>query len=202
MFVLGADTDDKSIFDETVDFALENEIDTVQFLMLTPCPGTPFYERMVEEDRLLTDDVSLYDGHHCVVEPKQMSAYELQMGVVRAMARFYSVRHVLSLFLGNVTQNLPFLIGLLWREKRLRLQLPRLAFLSLMPSRWPDVLGVVKDALSRESWNQLQDILIVPMLRLYGYKHVRDWISQASSKAYIDRLRRLMEPKRGAAGAS
>jgi hypothetical protein len=71
-----------------------------------------------------------------------------------------------------------------------------------MPSRWPDVLGVVKDALSRESWNQLQDILIVPMLRLYGYKHVRDWISQASSKAYIDRLRRLMEPKRGAAGAS
>jgi radical SAM superfamily enzyme YgiQ (UPF0313 family) len=202
MFVLGADTDDKSIFDETVDFALENEIDTVQFLMLTPCPGTPFYERMVAEDRLLTDDVSLYDGHHCVVEPKQMSAYELQMGVVRAMARFYSMRHVLSLFLGNVTQNLPFLISLLWREKRLRLQLPRLAFLSLMPSRWSDVLGDVRNALSRESWNRLQDILIVPMLRLYGYKHVRDWISQASSKAYIDRLRQLMEPKRRAAGAS
>jgi radical SAM superfamily enzyme YgiQ (UPF0313 family) len=202
MFVLGADTDDKGIFDETVDFALENEIDTVQFLMLTPCPGTPFYERMVAEDRLLTDDVSLYDGHHCVVEPKQMSAYELQMGVVRAMARFYSVRHVLSLFLSNVTANLPFLVGLLWREKRLRLQLPRLAFLSLLPSRWPDLLGILRDALSRESWNRLQDILTVPMLRLYGYKHVRDWISQASSKEYIDRLRRLMEPKRRAAGAS
>jgi radical SAM superfamily enzyme YgiQ (UPF0313 family) len=40
MFVLGADTDDKGIFDKTVDFALENEIDTVQFLMLTPCPHT------------------------------------------------------------------------------------------------------------------------------------------------------------------
>jgi radical SAM superfamily enzyme YgiQ (UPF0313 family) len=202
MFVLGADTDDKSIFDQTVDFALENEIDTVQFLMLTPCPGTPFYERMVEEGRLLTDDLSLYDGHHCVVEPKQMSAYELQMGVIRAMARFYSVRHVLSLFLSNVTGNLPFLMGLVWRERKLRLQLPRLAFLSLLPSRWPDLLGILRDALSRESWNRLQEILIVPMLRLYGYKHVRDWISQASSKAYIDRLRRLVEPKRRAAGAS
>ena len=202
MFVLGADTDDMTIFDRTVDFALENEIDTVQFLMLTPCPGTPFYERMVEQDRLLTDDLSLYDGHHCVVDPKQMSPYELQMGICRAMARFYSVRHVLGLFLSNVTQNLPFLISLLWREKGLRLKLPRIAVLSLLPSRWPDLLRVLRDALSRESWDRLQDILMVPILRLYGHRHVRDWLSQASSQAYINRLRQLMGPKRRAAGAS
>jgi radical SAM superfamily enzyme YgiQ (UPF0313 family) len=202
MFVLGADTDDKDIFDQTVDFALENEIDTVQFLMLTPCPGTPFYERMVEEDRLLTDDLSLYDGHHCVVQPKLMSAYDLQMGSCRAMARFYSVGHVLSLFLSNVTRNLPFLISLLWRERGLRLQLPRVAALSFLPSRWPDLLGTLRDALSQESWRQLQDILAVPMLRLYGYKHVREWLHQSRSKAYIERLRQLMEPQRQAAGAS
>ncbi|MGD2104113.1 MAG: radical SAM protein [Anaerolineae bacterium] len=202
MFVLGADTDDKSIFDRTVDFAVENEIDTVQFLMLTPCPGTPFYERMEEEDRLLTDDLSLYDGHHCVVQPKLMSAYELQMGTCRAMARFYSVGHVLNLFLSNVTRNLPFLISLVWRERGLRVQLPRVAVLSLLPSRWPDLLGTLREALSQESWRKLQDILAVPMLRLYGYKHVRDWLSQSSSQAYIDRLRQLVEPKRGAASAS
>lgn len=202
MFVLGADTDDKSIFDQTVDFALENRIDTVQFLMLTPCPGTPFYERMVEEDRLLTEDLSLYDGHHCVVEPKLMSAYDLQIGTCRAMARFYSVGHVLSLFLSNVTRNLPFLASLLWRERGLRVQLPRVAALSLLPSRWPDLLGTLRDALSQESWRRLQDILAVPMLRLYGYKHVRDWLQQSSSKAYVERLRQLMEPQQQAAGAS
>jgi radical SAM superfamily enzyme YgiQ (UPF0313 family) len=202
MFVLGADTDDKSIFDETVDFALENEIDTVQFLMLTPCPGTPFYERMLEEGRILTDDLSLYDGHHCVVQPKLMSAYELQMGTCRAMARFYSVRHVLSLFLSNVTRNLPFLIGLLWREKGLRLQLPRVAFLSLLPSRWPDVVGILRNALSRDSWRALQDILMVPMLRMYGHRHVRQWLQQSRSRAYMERLRQLVEPQRQAAGAS
>jgi radical SAM superfamily enzyme YgiQ (UPF0313 family) len=202
MFVLGGDTDDKSIFDKTVDFALDNEIDTVQFLMLTPCPGTPFYERMVDEGRILTDDLSLYDGHHCVVQPKLMSAYELQMGTCRAMARFYSIRHVLRLFLANVTRNLPFLIGLMWRERRFRLQLPRLAFLSLLPSRWPDLVGILRDALSHESWKELQDILVVPMLRLYGHKHVREWLQQSRSKAYVRRLRQLVEPRRQAAGAS
>jgi radical SAM superfamily enzyme YgiQ (UPF0313 family) len=202
MFVLGADTDDKSIFDETVDFALENGIDTVQFLMLTPCPGTPFYQRMMEQGRILTDDLSLYDGHHCVVQPKLMSAYELQMGTCRAMARFYSVRHVLSLFLSNVTRNLPFLLGLMWREQGLRLQLPRVAFLSLLPSRWPDLVGILRDVLSHDSWKKLQDILIVPMLRLYGHKHVREWLHQSRSKAYINRLRQLVEPQRQAASAS
>jgi radical SAM superfamily enzyme YgiQ (UPF0313 family) len=202
MFVLGADTDDESIFDETVDFALENEIDTVQFLMLTPCAGTPFYERMLEQGRLLTDDLSFYDGHHCVVQPKLMSPYELQMGTCRAMARFYSVRHVLRLFLSNVTRNLPFLIGLLWREKGLRLQLPRVAFLSLVPSRWPDLVGILRKALPQDSWKELQDILVVPMLRLYGYKHVREWLHQSRSKAYIRRLRQLVEPQRQPAGAS
>jgi hypothetical protein len=108
------------------------------------------------------------------------------------MARFYSVGHVLTLFLSNVTQNLPFLLGLLWREKGLRPQLPRVAVLSLLPSRWPDLLGTLRDALSKESWRRLQDILAVPMLRLYGHKHVRDWLRQARSKAYIERLRQLV----------
>ncbi len=202
MFVLGADTDDRTVFDETVDFALENRIDTIQLLMLTPCPGTPFYERMLQEERLLSHDLSLYDGHHCVVEPKQMSAYELQMGVCRAMARFYSAQHVLTLFLSNVTRNLPFLISLLWRERDLSLQLPRVAWFSILPSRWPDLLGVLRDTMSHESWRRLQDILAVPMLRLYGYKHVREWLTQSSSKAYIRRLQQLVGRERQTAGAS
>ena len=190
MFVLGADTDDKETFQRTVDFALQNGIDTVQFLMLTPCPGTPFYERMVEQGRLLTDDLSLYDGHHCVVQPALMSPYELQMGTYRAMAQFYSVRHALRLIASNVTHNLPFLLGLLWRERKFRLQLPRVALLSLLPSRRPDVLDILRGALPRESWKRLQDMLVVPVLRLYGRVHVRQWARQARSRAYVERLRR------------
>jgi hypothetical protein len=97
---------------------------------------------------------------------------------------------------------LPFLLGLVWRERGLRIQLPRVAFLSLLPSRWPDVVGILRDALSSDSWRELQDILVVPMLRLYGHKHVREWLRQSRSKAYLERLRQLVEPQRQAAGVS
>jgi radical SAM superfamily enzyme YgiQ (UPF0313 family) len=202
MFALGADTDDKETFQRTADFALENRIDTVQFLMLTPCPGTPFYERMVEEGRLLTEDLSLYDGHHCVTQPALMSPYELQMGIYRAMASFYSVRHTLRLILSNVTRNLPFLLGLLWRERKLRLQLPKVALLSLLPSRRPDVLDILQGALSSESWRRLHDMFVVPVLRMYGHNHIRQWARQAREQAYVERLRRLVGRRRQAAGAS
>jgi radical SAM superfamily enzyme YgiQ (UPF0313 family) len=196
MFVLGADTDDVKTAQRTVDFALENEIDTVQFLMLTPVPGTPFYERMVDQDRLLTRDWSLYDGHHCVIQPELMSAYELQMSTTRAMLRFYSARRALRMLLSNVSHNLPFLLGLLWRERGLRLQLPQIALLSLKPSQWPDLLGMLREAISYESWKRLYDVVSVPVLRLYGHRHVKQWMHQARSQNYIKKLRRLMQPQR------
>jgi len=108
---------------------------------------------------------------------------------------------VMGLFLSNVTRNLPFFVSLLWRERGLRLQLPRIAVLSLVPDRWPDLLGMLRETLSHESWRRLQEILTVPMLRLYGYRHVREWLKQSRSQAYIDRLRELMEPQRRPAGA-
>jgi radical SAM superfamily enzyme YgiQ (UPF0313 family) len=202
MFVLGADTDDAQTCQKTARFALENEIDTVQFLILTPCPGTPFYERMAAQGRLLTDDLSLYDGHHCVIQPARMTPYELQMGTYMAMARFYSVRYALGLFISNLTRNLPFLLGLLWRERRLRLQLPRVAALSLLPSRRKEVLNILQRAMSQESWNRLCDIFVVPVLRLYGRFHVRRWALQERSRAYLDYLRRLVQPRRRAFSAS
>ncbi|MGD1992363.1 MAG: radical SAM protein [Anaerolineae bacterium] len=203
MFVLGADTDDQGIFGHVVDFALENEIDTVQFLMLTPCPGTPFFERMKAEGRLLTDDWSLYDGHHCVIEPAQMTPYQLQKGAIGTMMRFYSARRALWMLATSLARNLPFLLSLFWRERRFRLQLPRVALLSLLPSRWPDVLGVLKKALRRESWQRLQDVLEIPILRLYGWHHVRQWLRQARSRSYLRSLRRLsLSQGRRAAGTS
>jgi radical SAM superfamily enzyme YgiQ (UPF0313 family) len=202
MFVLGADTDDDATGQRTVEFALENGIDTVQFLMLTPLPGTPFYNRMVDEGRLITDDWALYDGHHCVFRPQQMSAYKLQMETYRAMANFYSVGLALRMLLSRITHHLPFLLKLLWRERRLQLQLPRVALLSFLPSRWPDLLGILREALPRDTWSELQEILEVPMLRLYAHRHIQQWARQARSRNYLERLRELTSPGRQAVSTS
>ncbi len=191
MFVLGSDTDDVSVFDQTVQFARENKIDTVQFMMLTPCPGTAFYERIVSEGRLISHDWSLYDGHHCVIQPARMTPYELQVGTYKAMAQFYSARHSLRLLAASLTRNLPFLLGLFLREKKLRVRLPRLAWMSLVPSRRLDILKMLGETLSPANWQRVQDILMLPVLRLYALRHIRQWARQARSRAYLQFLRRL-----------
>jgi len=98
MFVLGADTDDVSTIQETSNFAIRNKIDTIQFMILTPIPGTRFFKQMEAEDRLLTRDWSLYDGHHVVFRPERMTPYQLQKETFRAMAKFYSVLQLIPLF--------------------------------------------------------------------------------------------------------
>jgi radical SAM superfamily enzyme YgiQ (UPF0313 family) len=96
MFVLGADTDDVKTVRGTADFATGLGIDTVQFLILTPLPGTPFFHDMMESGRLLHRDWSYYDVQHVVFRPRLMSPATLQMETLRAMARFYSWRYIFS----------------------------------------------------------------------------------------------------------
>ncbi len=91
MFVFGADTDDLATFKETVKFALRNRIDTAQFLVLTPVPGTQLYKRLENEGRILTTDWRYYDGHHVVFKPAKMSPVTLQLAAIKAMKVFYSL---------------------------------------------------------------------------------------------------------------
>jgi radical SAM superfamily enzyme YgiQ (UPF0313 family) len=94
MFVLGADTDDVETIRGTADFATGLRIDTVQFLILTPLPGTPLFHDMMESGRLLHRDWNKYDVQHVVFRPMLMSPATLQMETFRAMARFYSWRYI------------------------------------------------------------------------------------------------------------
>jgi len=91
MFVLGSDEDDRQTIDETVRFARQMKIDTVQFMVLTPLPGTETFLELASQGRLLEEDWSKYSGHHVVFRPKLLSPYELQKeAAIRAMRRFYS----------------------------------------------------------------------------------------------------------------
>lgn len=94
MFVFGADEDNLHTIEETLDFALQNRIDTVQFLILTPLPGTRTFYDLEEQGRLLTRDWNLYDAHHVVFEPRQMSPYDLQKDTIQAFKKFYSLSHI------------------------------------------------------------------------------------------------------------
>lgn len=90
MFVLGGDRDTPETIKHTVRKALELEIDTAQFFVLVPPPGTRLYERLDREGRIFDKNWAHYDGHHVVFRPKHMSPWRLQELAIWAYKRFYS----------------------------------------------------------------------------------------------------------------
>jgi len=90
-FVLGSDADDTNTIDRTVRFCQGTKLNTVQFAILSPIPGTELFEQLSSQGRIFTRDWSLYDGTHVVFEPKKIGAFELQNKVLRAWKRFYNI---------------------------------------------------------------------------------------------------------------
>ncbi len=96
MFVFGGDTDDIETIRSTEKFARRLGINSVQFMMLTPLPGTPVFEELAGQGRIIHTHWSKYDAHHAVFEPKLMTAFELHTETLKAMARFYSCGAILK----------------------------------------------------------------------------------------------------------
>ncbi len=95
MFVFGADTDNSAVIDRTVAFAKRNRLHSVQFMVLTPLPGTRVYREMNHQQRITCRDWRLYDAHHVVFTPARFSQHGLQLETITAMLRFYGLAHTL-----------------------------------------------------------------------------------------------------------
>jgi radical SAM superfamily enzyme YgiQ (UPF0313 family) len=92
-FVFGYDQDTEASFPQTVDFALRHKFYIAAFNHLTPFPGTPLYQRLEQEGRLLFDKWWLDDRYAYNMipfQPAHMTPDSLQRGCVDARAAFYS----------------------------------------------------------------------------------------------------------------
>lgn len=102
MFVLGSDQDTVETIEATWKFARKNKLASVQFLILTPLPGTKTFHDLEKEGRIKSKDWSLYDAHHAVFEPKLISRYELQYHTINAMKKFYSPVYTVKDFFSSL----------------------------------------------------------------------------------------------------
>jgi radical SAM superfamily enzyme YgiQ (UPF0313 family) len=109
-FAFGFDHDTPETFAQTVEFVLEAKIDLPRYAILTPFPGTPLFQRLQQEGRILTEDWSLYDGQHVVFEPARMSPDALLQGTEWAWKQTYSFSSIARRLLGARTQ-LPIAIA-------------------------------------------------------------------------------------------
>ena len=96
MFIFGSDEDRPEVFRKTSAFCRKNRLSSVQFLILTPLPGTAFYRRMEEEHRLLHKMWGYYDGMHTVFQPFRFTPSELQEGIITAFQDFYSYVNIMN----------------------------------------------------------------------------------------------------------
>ncbi len=101
MFVFGLDSDTHEAIDGTIRFAKDNGILSSQFIILTPFPGTPVYEDLKAQGRLTESDWSLYDGHHVVFKPKNLTLLDLQRAQMKGHAQFYSLVRTLKQLLSG-----------------------------------------------------------------------------------------------------
>ena len=89
-FVFGMDEDGPEVFQRTLEFLEDARVDALQATILTPFPGTPLFDDMERQGRILTRDWALYDFGHVVFEPRRMSARTLHAGQNWVQSRFYS----------------------------------------------------------------------------------------------------------------
>jgi radical SAM superfamily enzyme YgiQ (UPF0313 family) len=93
--VFGFDNDTPAIFKDTLDFLEQAGVQNATFNILTPYPGTPLYQRLDAQGRILTRDWTKYNGRTDVVfQPKQMTVDQLLAGFRYANQRFYSLAGV------------------------------------------------------------------------------------------------------------
>ena len=80
-FVFGFDNEDTRIF-KTAETAIKRMgIEDALLYILTPYPGTPIYDQLKREGRLLLENRDKYGWANAVFQPARMTAQELEQGV-------------------------------------------------------------------------------------------------------------------------
>lgn len=116
-FVFGLDGDTPETFRATLDWIVQNRIETVTSHILTPYPGTALYERMQAEGRITSDDLTLYNTAHVVYKPLNMTPEELYEGYLWIYRNIYSLKNIFRRIPRHPKQRAAYLLfNLLYRK--------------------------------------------------------------------------------------
>lgn len=119
-FTLGYDADTPHSIRRTLEFALANKFCFAAFNILMPYPGTPFYESLRADGRLLYQGRWWLDPeyrfNHAAYRPARMEPDELTESCFRARARFSSLASIIKrAFDFKTNMRNPYRLGLYLR---------------------------------------------------------------------------------------
>jgi len=77
-FTFGLPTETRNTMEQTLEYANSLDVDSVQFSITTPFPGTRYFEELEREGYLLTKDWTKYDGNcGSVIKYENLSSDEI-----------------------------------------------------------------------------------------------------------------------------
>jgi len=94
--VVGADGDTIQSIRETAGFIEENKIVVPRFYILTPIPGTKYFEILKNENRIYNTDIYSYNGSEAVHIPKNMTPQELTEAYWELYDKVFSMKSIFN----------------------------------------------------------------------------------------------------------
>lgn len=88
-FIFGFDNEDQRIFETAESTIKRMGLEDALLYILTPYPGTPIYDQLKNEGRLLRHERENYGWANAVFKPAQMTPQELEMGVQRTYENLF-----------------------------------------------------------------------------------------------------------------
>lgn len=92
--VLGGEGDTVESIEATKSFIEKNKICVPRFYILTPIPGTKFFDEMKAEGRILSDNIYSFDGAKAEHMPKHMTPDELTENYWKLYREIYSIKSI------------------------------------------------------------------------------------------------------------
>ena len=100
--MVGFDHDDTAIFDEQLEFIQEAKIPLPMPSMVGALPGTPLYNRLSLEGRLIPETEAQGNTYHTNIIPKLMTMDELELGYRRMVKGLYDPVNYVDRVLGEI----------------------------------------------------------------------------------------------------
>ena len=93
-FMFGFEQDDPDVFQRTLEFCEDNQIELALFSTVVTYEGGDFHGQLLEEGRLFETDLTRFNGQYATYHPRGMTASQLEDGLAGLWSDFYSRRSI------------------------------------------------------------------------------------------------------------
>ncbi|MCK9421829.1 MAG: B12-binding domain-containing radical SAM protein [Bacteroidales bacterium] len=100
--IFGLDSDTPEVFDVAHEFLTLSKAAFFQACVMTPYPGTPVFNKLRSQGRILTDDWNRFDASKVIIRPESISPEELLDGYDKIKWHFYSNISILKRSYPNI----------------------------------------------------------------------------------------------------